>query len=132
MAGDRQQASRAFGEIRRIVEAGTELRGLFTLYKHSAEVRRPGRPARALRGGGAPSGVGSEPGLGPSSPSVPDGGCGTRMVVVVRVFAGGEVIHRRPYVLPLRSNRPSWASYDSKISLGIVLCHVLTTIVSLS
>jgi phage terminase large subunit-like protein len=48
VAGDRQQASRAFGEIRRIVEADPELRGLFTFYKHSAEVPSTGTILRVL------------------------------------------------------------------------------------
>jgi phage terminase large subunit-like protein len=48
VAGDRQQASRAFGEIRRIVEADPELRGLFTFYKHSAEVPSTGTVLRVL------------------------------------------------------------------------------------
>jgi phage terminase large subunit-like protein len=48
VAGDRMQASRAFGEIRRIVEADPELRGLFTFYKHSAEVPSTGTVLRVL------------------------------------------------------------------------------------
>jgi phage terminase large subunit-like protein len=48
VAGDRMQASRAFGEIRRIVEADAELRGLFTFYKHSAEVPSTGTVLRVL------------------------------------------------------------------------------------
>jgi phage terminase large subunit-like protein len=48
VAGDRQQASRAFGEIRRIVEADPELRGLFTFYKHSAEIPTTGTVLRVL------------------------------------------------------------------------------------
>jgi phage terminase large subunit-like protein len=48
VAGDRMQASRAFGEIRRIVEADPELRGLFTFYKHSAEVPSTGTILRVL------------------------------------------------------------------------------------
>ncbi len=48
VAGDRMQASRAFGEIRKIVEADPELRGLFTFYKHSAEVSSTGTILRVL------------------------------------------------------------------------------------
>lgn len=48
VAGDRQQASRAFGEIRKIVEADPELRGLFTFYKHSAEIASKGTILRVL------------------------------------------------------------------------------------
>lgn len=47
-AGDRMQASRAFREIRKIVEADPELRGLFTFYKHSAEVHSTGSILRVL------------------------------------------------------------------------------------
>jgi phage terminase large subunit-like protein len=42
------QASRAFGEIRKIVEADPELRGLFTFYKHSAEIPSTGTVLRVL------------------------------------------------------------------------------------
>jgi phage terminase large subunit-like protein len=42
------QASRAFSEIRRIVEADPELRGLFTFYKHSAEIASTGTVLRVL------------------------------------------------------------------------------------
>jgi phage terminase large subunit-like protein len=48
VAGDRMQASRAFGEIRRIVEADPELRGMFTFYKHSAEIASTGTVLRVL------------------------------------------------------------------------------------
>jgi hypothetical protein len=48
VAGDRMQASRAFGEIRKIVEADPELRGLFTFYKHSAEIPSTGTVLRVL------------------------------------------------------------------------------------
>jgi phage terminase large subunit-like protein len=48
VAGDRMQASRAFGEIRKIVEADPELRGLFTFYKHSAEIASSGTVLRVL------------------------------------------------------------------------------------
>jgi len=48
VAGDRMQASRAFGEIRKIAEADPELRGLFTVYKHSAEIRSTGTVLRVL------------------------------------------------------------------------------------
>lgn len=48
VAGDRQQASRAFGEIRKIAEADPELRGLFTFYKHSAEIPSTGTVLRVL------------------------------------------------------------------------------------
>jgi phage terminase large subunit-like protein len=48
VAGDRMQASRAFGEIRKIVEADPELRGMFTFYKHSAEVASTGTVLRVL------------------------------------------------------------------------------------
>ncbi|MCI0633887.1 MAG: terminase large subunit [Actinobacteria bacterium] len=48
VAGDRMQASRAFSEIRKIVEADPELRGLFTFYKHSAEVATTGTVLRVL------------------------------------------------------------------------------------
>jgi phage terminase large subunit-like protein len=48
VAGDRMQASRAFGEIRKIVEADPELRGLFTFYKHSAEIASTGTVLRVL------------------------------------------------------------------------------------
>jgi phage terminase large subunit-like protein len=47
-AGDRMQASRAFGEIRRTAEADPELRGLFTFYKHSAEIASTGTVLRVL------------------------------------------------------------------------------------
>jgi phage terminase large subunit-like protein len=42
------QASRAFGEIRKIVEADPELRGMFTFYKHSAEIASTGTVLRVL------------------------------------------------------------------------------------
>jgi phage terminase large subunit-like protein len=42
------QASRAFGEIRKIAEADPELRGLFTFYKHSAEIPSTGTVLRVL------------------------------------------------------------------------------------
>lgn len=48
VAGDRMQASRAFGEIRKIVEADAELRGLFRFYKHSAEIPSTGTVLRVL------------------------------------------------------------------------------------
>jgi phage terminase large subunit-like protein len=48
VAGDRMQASRAFGEIRKIVEADPELRGMFTFYKHSAEIASTGTVLRVL------------------------------------------------------------------------------------
>jgi phage terminase large subunit-like protein len=48
VAGDRQQASRAFGEIRKVVEADAELRGLFTFFKHSAEIPSTGTVLRVL------------------------------------------------------------------------------------
>lgn len=48
VAGDRQQASRAFGEIRKIVEADEELHGLFRFYKHSAEIPSTGTILRVL------------------------------------------------------------------------------------
>jgi phage terminase large subunit-like protein len=48
VAGDRMQASRAFGEIRRIVELDPELRGLFQFYKHSAEIASTGTVLRVL------------------------------------------------------------------------------------
>ena len=48
VAGDRMQASRAFGEIRKIVEADRELRGMFTFYKHSAEIASTGTVLRVL------------------------------------------------------------------------------------
>jgi phage terminase large subunit-like protein len=48
VAGDRMQASRAFGEIRKIVQSDPELRGLFTFYKHSAEVSSTGTILRVL------------------------------------------------------------------------------------
>lgn len=48
VAGDRMQASRAFGEIRRIVELDPELRGLFRFYKHSAEIASAGTVLRVL------------------------------------------------------------------------------------
>jgi phage terminase large subunit-like protein len=48
VAGDRMQASRAFGEIRKIVEADPELCGLFTFFKHSAEIASTGTVLRVL------------------------------------------------------------------------------------
>jgi phage terminase large subunit-like protein len=48
VAGDRQQASRAFGEIRKIVEVDPELRGWFTFLKHAAEVPSTGTVLRVL------------------------------------------------------------------------------------
>ncbi|HYZ13763.1 MAG TPA: terminase large subunit [Actinomycetota bacterium] len=48
VAGDRMQASRAFGEIRKIAEADDELRGLFTFYKHAAEIPSSGTVLRVL------------------------------------------------------------------------------------
>ena len=64
VAGDRMQASRAFGEIRKIVEADAELRGLFTFFKHSAEIPSTGTVLRVLC-----AEAGLQLGLEPSSSS---------------------------------------------------------------
>jgi phage terminase large subunit-like protein len=79
VAGDRQQASRAFGEIRRIVEADAELRGLFTFYKHSAEVPSTGTVLRVLSAeAGLQLGSSRASSSSMRSPCSRTTGCGTR------------------------------------------------------
>jgi phage terminase large subunit-like protein len=61
VAGDRQQASRAFDECRRIVDQDVELAGLFTAYRHSMEVPSTGTILRVLS-----AEAGLQQGLSPS------------------------------------------------------------------
>jgi phage terminase large subunit-like protein len=61
VAGDRQQASRAFDECRRIVEQDPELAGLFRVYRHSMEVPSTGTVLRVLS-----AEAGLQQGLSPS------------------------------------------------------------------
>jgi phage terminase large subunit-like protein len=60
-AGDRKQASRAFDEIRRMVEMDPELSSLFTVYRQAMEIPATGTVLRVLS-----SEAGLQQGLSPS------------------------------------------------------------------